>query len=95
MNIYPINNKTDIFWRNFELKKKFLKKVFTSYSEQDPLFHETDLRRRIHIQMKRIRNTVLNILHLLYFLYWDLIHWYRVLQLICNAHSPRLIWFMI
>ena len=61
----PINNKTDIFWRNIscinrKVKKKFLYFLdFRSDSEQnpDPLFHETDPRIRIHIKMKRIRNT--------------------------------------
>ena len=57
INIYSINNKTDhisekyIFYRYFP--------DFSSDLEQDPdpLFHETDPRIRIHIKMKRIRNT--------------------------------------
>ena len=55
INIYSINNKTDhisekyIFYRN----KYF--SYFRSDLEPDPLFNETDP--RIHIKMKRIRNT--------------------------------------
>ena len=70
LNIYPINNKTDYFLEKyiFNRKKKKQKKVCIfldsrSYSEQDPvpdpLFHATDPRIRIHIKMKRIRNSLI------------------------------------
>ena len=64
--INPTNNKT------YHISEKFIfyiKKVNKSWyfpdlrsdldpdPEQDPLFHETDPRIRIHIKMKRIRNT--------------------------------------
>ena len=67
INIYPINNKTYhisekyIFYRK---KSKTKIDIFPSDLEQDPdpdpLFHETDPRIRIHIKMKRIRNTAVN-----------------------------------
>ena len=70
INFYPINNKTDYFLEKyiFNRKKKKQKKVCIfldsrSYSEQDPvpdpLFHATDPRIRIHIKMKRIRNSLI------------------------------------
>ena len=54
INIYPINNKTDHI-----SEKYWYFPDFRSDLEQDPdpLFHETDPRIRIHIKMKRIRNT--------------------------------------
>ena len=61
MNIYSINNKTD------HISEKYIFWYFPDFRsdlEQDPdpdlLFHETDprIRIRIHIKMKRIRNTV-------------------------------------
>ena len=61
INIYSINNKTDHIRRNIFLieKKSWYFPDFMSDLEQDPdpLFHETDPRIRIHIKMKRIRNT--------------------------------------
>ena len=60
-DIYSINNRTDhisekyIFYR----KKGWYFPDFRSDLEQDPdpIFHEADPRIRIHIKMKRIRNT--------------------------------------
>ena len=60
INIYSINNKTD---HNSEkyifIEKSWYFPGFRSDLEQDPdpLFRETDPRIRIHIKMKRIRNT--------------------------------------
>ena len=58
INIYPINNKTDHI-----SEKYWYFPDFRSDLEQDPdpLFHETDPRIRIHIKMKRIRNTGIDI----------------------------------
>ena len=59
INICPINNKIDhisekyIFYR----KKVKQKLIIFPILNLEPLFHETDPRIRIHIKMKRIRNT--------------------------------------
>ena len=57
INIYSMNNKTD------HILEKYIFPDFRSDLEQDPdpLFHETDprIRIRIHIKMKRIRNTAI------------------------------------
>ena len=69
INIYPINNITYhisekyIFYRKKKKLKSWYLSDFRSDLESDPeqdpgsLFHETDPRIRIHIKMKRIRNT--------------------------------------
>ena len=61
INIYPINNKTDHISEKYILdrKKNWYFPDFRSDLKQDldPLFHATDPRIRIHIKMKRIRNT--------------------------------------
>ena len=63
INIYSRNNKTDYISENyiFYRKKRWYFPDFRSDLEQDPnpdpLFYETDPRIRIHIKMKRIRNT--------------------------------------
>ena len=61
MNIYLINNNTEICLEKDTLIDFFLLKLvfsrFDSEQEPDPLFHETDQRIRIHIKMKRIHNT--------------------------------------
>ena len=67
INIYPIINKADhisekyIFYRKKKQNKSQYFPDFRSDLEPDPdpLFHETDpkIRIRIHIKMKRIRNT--------------------------------------
>ena len=53
INIYPINNKTDHI---SEKKRNTIVDIFSIF-DPDSLFHERDSRIRIHIKMKRIRNT--------------------------------------
>jgi hypothetical protein len=50
-NIYPINNKTDHFLQKYILNRKKVKKIRIRYFTK---------RIRIHIKIKRIRNTDLN-----------------------------------
>ena len=68
LNIHPLNTKTDHFLRNFFFIKKRVKQalVFSRFkvgfgagSGSGSVIHETDPRIliRIHIKMKRIRNT--------------------------------------
>ena len=64
INIYPIKNKTDHFWRNiFLIEKKVKKKdgIFSGRIRSRILIHcfKTDprIRIRIHIEMKRICHT--------------------------------------
>ena len=65
INVYPINNKTDHISEKYIFfieKKSCYFPDFRSDLEQDPdpFFHETDPRIRIHIKMKRIRNTAIS-----------------------------------
>ena len=63
INIYLKNFKTHNFWRNnFLLEKIVLTKSFLDFKsdpelDSDPLFHETDPRIWIRLNMKRIWNT--------------------------------------
>ena len=57
INIYSINNKTDHISEKYIFIEIWYFPDFRSDLEQDPLFHEMDPRIRIHIKMKRIRNT--------------------------------------
>ena len=60
INIYPINNKTDHFLEKFNIKNVFKKFVFS----------------RIHIKMRRIRNTKKEILSLIDIIYYSCITLY-------------------
>ena len=57
MNIYLINNKTNIFLEKYSFDRKKSWYFLDLRSDHDQLFHKTDPRIRIHIKLKRIRNT--------------------------------------
>ena len=61
INIYLINTKTNIFLEKCISGRKKSWYFFDFRSDPeldpDPFFHEADTKIRIHIKMKRIRNT--------------------------------------